>query len=71
MKNDLSKVIQGEGFNEIVVDITRYNEIGLNCTDGCLDSCYVVLDTEKAKELVEVINIAITKIKEEKKDEEN
>lgn len=59
------ETIEGEGMNQIQIDITRNNEVGLSCEDGCSDSCYVIFNVEKTKELIKALNEAIEQIEKE------
>ena len=59
------ETIEGEGMNQMQIDITRDNELGLSCEDGCSDSCYVVFSIDKTRELIKALNQAIDQIEKE------
>lgn len=59
------ETIEGEGLNQIQIDITRDNEVGLSCEDGCSDSCYVVFSVDRTKELIKALNKAVNQIEKE------
>jgi hypothetical protein len=63
MKDDFEKIVQGESFNEIKVNIGRNNTLWLSCMDGCMDTCSPEFNIDKAKELIEAINEAIMHIR--------
>jgi hypothetical protein len=65
MNNKLIKIIHGEDFNKIEIIINKNKEIEFSCMDSYWNKSYVELNIDKAKELVEAINTAITKIEEE------
>jgi hypothetical protein len=63
MKTDFEKIVQGESFNEIKVNIGRDNTLWLSCMDGCMDTCAPEFNIDQAIELIEAINSAIIQVR--------